>query len=512
MPVKQKVIKVVQEIGLAMIVGLSLLYAIFRQRVSEKFIKLPLLDFPIFVGEIVLGFCFLLFALKLFLEYRSGHFRINWYGWGIVAYGIWIVTMALAGYSKIGAFAFRTSALFYYALFAVMAFHFYRREFFNQRIVLILILGMLAFTAQDAITLYCQVPFFLVFLFLLFSIDDKRIRMGGLVLLMLIVFLRFSWETSVHRSHIAGILGTLVFLFIFGLRYINKNNLFGKRLLVGFFIAAILGMYVFLDNDVRRSFALQAIVEEYKYFNNYIQKNKHLFIFRDVPPRLYQDDDVKYNRRPLTEEERAKRNDPFPDLAMVWPGGVEERPRPQNVSRFEGEPAADQKKSGALSWFIPKQQGRNILQSRNQILFRIFIWRDMLEDMKADPYSFIKGVGFHKPQRAHSIEILGWGRQEWGSDGWITMHNSFLNMIYRGGVIGWALLGTIVILTVQMTKDFGRRRILSGGLLVAGLVYWIVISNFLVYLEVPHTAIPFWGFLGVVCAFWRDCIKERPSL
>lgn len=32
-------------------------------------------------------------------------------------------------------------------------------------------------------------------------------------------------------------------------------------------------------------------------------------------------------------------------------------------------------------------------------------------------------------------------------------------------------------------------------------IYWIVVSNFAVFLELPYNAIPFWSFLGVTAAY-----------
>ncbi|HLD69861.1 MAG TPA: O-antigen ligase family protein, partial [Candidatus Omnitrophota bacterium] len=284
-------------------------------------------------------------------------------------------------------------------------------------------------------------------------------------------------------------------------------------LIVAVFFVVLIFIYIFLGHSVRRSLDFDGRMTEYRHFDGYVQNNKNFFVFYEVPPRIYQDDAVKYRRRPLTGKEYQEVHEPFPDKAMVWPAGDWPGPNlAQNFIRVEAEQPVQDNKSDLFSRFVSKHKGRNIQQSRNQILFRIFIWRDMLADLRSHPYYFITGVGFHRSQRSHSIEILGWGRQEWGRDGWITPHNSFFNMIYRGGVIGWALLGAIMFLIVQMTKDFGRLRIFSGGLLVASLVYWIVISNFLVYLEVPHTAIPFWSLLGVVCAYWKDRLRERPAL
>lgn len=507
----QKCLRIIQGAGMVAIAGLSLLYAIFRQRVSEKFINLPSLNSPIFVGEIVLAGCLLLLAGKLFLDCRNKELKFNWLYCGIAVYCFWITGMAFTGFAKVGAYAFRNAALFYYALFAVLGFHFYNKEIF-RKIALGLLAGGALLITGGWITLYFQLPLLCVFVFLLFGYTRGWMRTLGIVFLLAVFVLKFSGMTFVHRSHMAGVLGALVFLFLFLLRYAPTSSRLGKGLIVAVFSIAVLLIYTYLGSNVRKSFDLDGIMTEYRHFDRYIKENKNFFIFYEVPPKLYQNDEVKYERRPLTPEEDRQRADPYPDKAMVWPAGDwVAHNMAQNVMEPEEEQAVPESNKGFLSRFAPKHKGRNINQSRNQILFRIFIWRDMLADLKAYPLSFVTGVGFYKSQRSHSIEILGWGRQEWGRDGWITPHNSYFNLIYRGGVIGWALIGAVLFTIVWMAMVLGRRRIFTGGLLIAALVYWIVISNFLVYLEVPHTAIPFWSFLGVVGAYCRDCMKERPS-
>jgi uncharacterized membrane protein len=47
-----------------------------------------------------------------------------------------------------------------------------------------------------------------------------------------------------------------------------------------------------------------------------------------------------------------------------------------------------------------------------------------------------------------------------------------------------------------------------GGLLMAILVYWVTISNFLVFFELPYNAIPFWSFLGMVWAYAQTLEKD----
>lgn len=64
---------------------------------------------------------------------------------------------------------------------------------------------------------------------------------------------------------------------------------------------------------------------------------------------------------------------------------------------------------------------------------------------------------------------------------------------------------------LTQVKIFCATRSIWGGLLIAILLYWVLIANFLVFLELPHNAIPFWTLLGMSAAY-ADRLKSRPSL
>ncbi|HOW35828.1 MAG TPA: O-antigen polymerase [Candidatus Omnitrophota bacterium] len=137
--------------------------------------------------------------------------------------------------------------------------------------------------------------------------------------------------------------------------------------------------------------------------------------------------------------------------------------------------------------------------ARTNIVFRLLIWRDMLVELLEEKAIF--GINFGKPQRSRSLEILNWSQLEWGRDGWITPHNSFFHIIYRAGVVGIVMILTIFWAVGHLARIFIKKKSWQGGLLVAVLVYWLAIANFLVFLELPYNAIPFWSFFGVAWAY-----------
>jgi hypothetical protein len=143
----------------------------------------------------------------------------------------------------------------------------------------------------------------------------------------------------------------------------------------------------------------------------------------------------------------------------------------------------------------------------NNILFRYFIWRDMVREfVKEKPFLF--GFSFGRPQRSRSIEILGWAWGEWDRDGWIAPHNSFLHLIYRGGLLALGLIVLTMMLLARMMLIFASARSFIGACLVSALVFGLVAANFLVFLELPYTAIPFWMVFGVAMAYAHH-LRER---
>jgi hypothetical protein len=157
---------------------------------------------------------------------------------------------------------------------------------------------------------------------------------------------------------------------------------------------------------------------------------------------------------------------------------------------------------GAMYIGKERYQFRALDTAYTNIAFRYFIWRDMLREVR-DERAFLFGVNFARPQRSRSIEILGWARSEWGRDGWITPHNSYLHYFYRGGIVGLAFLGALFYVVFTLIRDFIRLRSVPGIFLMAIFVYWLILANFLVFFEFPYNAIPFWTLLGMTIAYCR---------
>lgn len=544
-------------IRLAGISGLCLLYAIFRQRVAERHIQLPFLDFPIFVGEIVLGISLILLGIKLFCDYRRGEFKPRRWHLAVVGYIVWVLVMAVLGYREWGPFALRNAALFYYALFAVVTYYFYQKEFFTEKIILLLLLFMALLMVRNFITLYYGLPYLFLFLVLLFSSQKRWVRVVGIAFLLLIAFQRFPYLVFLHRSHLVGVVAALGFLAVY-LCYIKgkgKFRIWTKLMVSLFFIGILVFIYRSMDKSVVKSLTLVGLVlEEYKIYDAFVGHKRRDYVFIPRQPQLYQDNNIKYRRKDqlarlanpdskesvkpavskseesvspgISEGEGSGRPAVSKGEESISPG-IPEGEKAVGESMPVPEPTAVKavtQETKIISPDHPAQpakaspphrpskdtQVRGFETTVNQLLFRLFIWRDMLRDLGG--WRTLWGVGFGYPQRSKTVEIIGWARDEWSRDGWITPHNSFLHMIYRGGVVGLTYVVGIGVGIAFLTKNFLRYKSFRGGLLVAALVYWLTISNFLVFLELPHTAIPFWSLFGLTFAYFRqNILTVRPS-
>lgn len=144
---------------------------------------------------------------------------------------------------------------------------------------------------------------------------------------------------------------------------------------------------------------------------------------------------------------------------------------------------------------------RGVKKNVNNGIFRILIWKDLVQEMITERAFF--GFGFGKPTRSKSLEALNWGSGEWKRDGWVAVHNSFLHIIYRTGIIGVILLLMLLKYLIRMVISFLRTRDVIGILLCSIIINWFVAANFLLILELPQMAIPLWTIIGFTAYYYQ---------
>ena len=153
--------------------------------------------------------------------------------------------------------------------------------------------------------------------------------------------------------------------------------------------------------------------------------------------------------------------------------------------------------------WVSSPRAKNGLQNA---VFRLFIWRDMLADLlKEKPFL---GFDFGKPFRSKSLEILNWGNGDWVRDGWIGAHNSYIEIIYRMGIVGILLILSLWIILFKMIRKFILTKSFTGVLLCGIIINRFAAANFLLIFELPYTAIPIWTIYGVTLAY---CYKTQEA-
>lgn len=186
-------------------------------------------------------------------------------------------------------------------------------------------------------------------------------------------------------------------------------------------------------------------------------------------------------------------------------------------TEFEGKKIDALKK--VVKEFPPSQSSRQLEEPANNesgnrsmgiaygnMIFRVLVWRDMRDEILEK--KAVWGINWGKPQRSKSLEILRLAEGEWKRDGWITPHNSYFHIIYRAGVIGVFLIISFFVTLWRVIKDFARAKSVVGGLLIGIFIYWLTIANFLVFLEFPYNAIPFWSLFGMTLAYAHEQVRD----
>ncbi|MCB9757502.1 MAG: O-antigen ligase family protein [Candidatus Omnitrophica bacterium] len=487
--------KIIKRIILVLVGFFCYFYALYASDFAELHIQFAGLDFPIFIGEILLGVCVLLFLIYILKFSVCFNLRFVWLG---TLYVSWVLAKAFLGYVHWGPLALRNAALFYYPFFALIGYMIFERSLYQG-------LGrwfLLGFLLWNLLFVNINDYFVIAFLMLAFGLSwhlrQQVLRFAGIFLCAFyVIHSRVMWWGC--RSHMVGIGVMAIFLagyFLFGMFKAQRR----VKLLTLFVLVVIFVGFLFKFGDhnaLKSMMTFRQLVKEYKKLDVDVRKNETTYIHEPLIVRLYNENSKTL---PLFTNKNSKNQSLFLDKPREE---VEKHSLPE--IKMIAEPSQVPVEPAVQSDSSPSHERRLDVAYAN-ICFRLFVWKDMVDD-------FIKqkawgGVSFGQPQRSPSLEAAHWATADWLRDGWITPHNSFLHMIYRGGLVGFVCVVMIFGLLVNMTRRFLKLRSVWGGLLVGCLVYWVTISNFLVFLEFPYNAIPFWTFWGMTLAYLHTLEKD----
>jgi len=200
--------KFVDYFGLYHILIYSLGYVILCKPFAELNFKLPFLSFPIFIGEILLFSCLLLFLFG----YSKDIKQMNWVGYVFVLYFCFVIVKALWGYSLWGPFALRNAALFYYPSFAFLGYFFFRADFFTHTKKVVFCCILLALLIFNKYYVYWALTNYVLCFILIFKFPSKILRFFLFFLLFFLTSYRPFFDVA--RMMLLGNTVAILFYFI----------------------------------------------------------------------------------------------------------------------------------------------------------------------------------------------------------------------------------------------------------------------------------------------------------
>lgn len=465
---KQKIALFIDYLLISIIGFFCLLYSIFASNFAESKIQFPFLNFPIFIGEILLGICVVLFIVKCFiypLHLKEWHYLL------FALYISFILLKTLSGYLIWGPLALRNAALFYYPIFAVVAYYLIETDFFDRRESYFATL----FFMMGVIFLRLAFPYFRYTYLILGAILILKIKNKRASLILLLLFILFFPYKPLYTVSRGVLIAEVIAILFFVVVLVSKLRLhLIYKLFSLFALSLFLIFQVFLfanDGTIKSLSSLNIFLKGYNSYKEIINAKKDKFkAYPEITVRIYE---PGYSRQQteLQEEEIRKlssyTNKTSIPKEMLW------------VQKYE-----------AYRGFAPPYRN---------VLWRIFVWQDMLQEF-LESKNYIWGLDFGKPFRSKSVEILGWDAGL-GRVGWVEPHNSYIHIFYRSGIIGLLFITGIWICFINTVKTFIGYRNTKGVLLSSVLLYWLIVANSAVVLELPYFAIPFWSLFGLTLKY-----------
>lgn len=481
MKIQNYIYKHQNKIGLFLILVFYFLYSYGYRNFAELHIILPGFNIPIFIGELLFIVCFFL-ALPEFLKMLKQSKALLVL---LLLFLLFILVKTSVGFKLWGELALRNSAMFYYVLFSGLAYCFYDKKILGNKILLNIIFFSILFLvfSYDKINHY----FFYIYWMLLsvLAIHISRSKIELIIRFLLIAFLIFSYPIfETPRiwliSYIFAI-GSLI-LSLFATLKIEKRIKFCLSL-----IPFILLSVVFIFNPSR------------KFILNYLAINKIKEGYVSVKQKIEQADlkiGIRKQIEIVPEQNIPLAKQIISTYELVVQKSTQETNQTSSIEKVIVPTPTEKIKQVE----IPK--GKNhVKHSLNNILWRVLVWEDMLKELLQN--NIIFGVDFGKPFLSIQLKKLGWVQGL--HTGWIEPHNSYIHMLYRGGILALFLIIGIWYGWISILFRFIKRRDIKGLFLCSALSYFLIFANSMVMFELPYFAIPFWSLFGLTLGY---CYKK----
>jgi len=506
-------------VGLGLIGAYCMLCSIFWASFAQIHLHVHFLPFPIFIGEILLFICLVLLLVICENSVPLSRTTVTL----LLFYFGWVFLRTLHDYYVDGPLACRNAALFYYPIFAVFGYCFYQKADIHPRALKFLACIVFVILLLQAVMLYYWWTYLLLFTLAVLKLKTNPWRWLGRALLALVLVMGHQYFYEGSRSHVIGVFATIVFMsFYFGSIFMKRRQFF----ILGVSLAAVIFYLVVFShlgsrNAVSSLTSLKQMMDTYRTSEDEYRRHEGGYVPQKLKVNLYNDKSWalfhSQNRPqcPMPTSVVVKNTPSQVSPTVAKPVSLEKSVCPQKSpqkSAYQGKSQLN------LNLHIISQgifyrrikEERVVGVEEGNIVFRFFVWRDMLQELITRRAWW--GFSFGHPQRSKSLEVLHWAEGEWSRDGWIMPHNSYIHIIYRSGILGIGLIAILLYLTAKLTWDFFLMNSVEGGLLVAILMYWFILSNFLVILEFPYNAIPIWTIFGISWAYRKQLKTKEEKL
>jgi len=474
-------------------------------------VNIPWFPAPLFIGELLLG-SGILFAWPEIARSSPTTKRMMLFAAGV------LFILTACGFLRYGPLALRHAAMFGYVFFAFLMYH------FSARLPVVIFSGIVLYSVFLFVRFGVPGNEFYAFpVWALFCLAMNRVvrlltsNKAGIflatVILALAAFpLGMLFQTA-RTFIIANVISCLCVLL--GMLAMVRVSRPAKLMALAAGMALLVTIvYMRADRNALRSMAnFSEMRDRIVFFNRQYESLKTKFVPSEVSVSVY---------RPVEKEDAHVPSDD--SLRGAATDAVREG-SPLPPFEIAGVSEVAVSLSGTLSWsrtggFVesvaaadiaaaPEVKTETITEpplaaypgvrsyetARQNILFRVFVWKGLFEELIEQRAFF--GFGFGKPFRPRTTLVLGWTERLYLIDGWVSAHNSWFHLIYLFGIFGF-LLGLCALgALVHMFWHAVKRKDSLGLLLCSALAGWIFGANTQPLLEQPHYVIFFWGLWGI---------------
>lgn len=492
--IRKKISDYINNTGLVLIGMVCLGYLLFYSFFAKVNIVIPFFNFPIFIGEMLLIVCLILFLLKFFIYPQKSTVLYTIF----FNFFIFLVVKTYFGYLQWETLALRHAALFIYSLFIVIGYSFFNRPFFKNQFNLFILITtfFFVFLKNPIFNEYYFITCFILFLLLIKQCPNKILQLFLTILLLCLAPYRVL--SIGPRAIRMGNYATLIFIIAV---LIYKNKVIFKTMLRKLFLSKIrfftwvilfvcLIVSVIKIKDIRNA---MNIIFPRGLISGYVNNKKRISSLKDS---------FKMEKIPVTKIYNIGKPTATPQRAYYK--------QLEQLIKLDASIALNSQAKTVMSRSDKEMEKMRLNLNCNNALLRIFMWEDIFEEIAKSKLRFkIFGIDFGKPFRSKNIEILCWSGGDWGRDGWISPHNSYFEILYRAGLIGILFIIGIFLTLFKMIKKALLCNSIIGVALCAIFINWIVAANFMPLFEMPYFAIPFWSLFGMSLAYIEnECVNK----